>query len=151
MFFRWFLCFCACVCVLYYLSSYVFFLDVSASFSNYLYIFVDALVLLCANTCFSNLLLVFCMRSCFDVFCQHRCFLETFVYVFPIDSFYLGCGLCFHLFCQLFCFMCFHMGFVFSGCVRVFIYFVNSCVFSNAFQMGSVLFPCVCDFIVLGP
>ena len=38
-------------------------------FSNYLYIFVDALVLLCANTCFSNLLLVFCMRSCFDVFC----------------------------------------------------------------------------------
>ena len=45
--------------------------------------------------------------------------------------------------------MCFHMGFVFSGCVRVFIYFVNSCVFNNAFQMGSVLFPCVCDFIVL--
>ena len=36
--------------------------------------------------------------------------------------------------------MCFHMGFVFSGCVRVFIYFVNSCVFNNAFQMGSVLF-----------
>ena len=32
------------------------------------------------------------------------------------------------------------MGTFFSGCVRVFIYFVNSCVFNNAFQMGSVLF-----------